>query len=269
MRETQKKAAEIRKLAFRLMKDVGGGHYGGNLSEIEILTTLYDGVMNVSPSQLEQADRDRFVMSKGHGGFGLYSVLSYFGFVDYEFLSKNDQNGVMIPKHASTCVPGVEVSTGSLGQGLSIAVGMALAAKADRTTVRVYTMLGDGECGEGQVWEAAMTAGKYGLDNLTAVIDNNRLAFDGPTEDVMPLAPFSDKWRSFGWRAVEVDGHDTSALREALESAKRSIGKPVVIIANTVKGKGISYMEGVPQWHAGSLTAQEYTQGMEELEAVQ
>ncbi len=267
MGNTQSKAKEVRKIAFRLMADVGGGHYGGNLSEIEILTTLYDGVMNVRPDMPKWEQRDRFIMSKGHGGFGLYAVLNYFGFVDYSFLAEDDKDGVMVPKHASTHVPGVDVSTGSLGQGLSIAVGAALISRVDMPDVRVYTMLGDGECNEGQVWEAAMTAGKYRLGHLTAIVDNNRLEFDGPTEDVMPLEPFADKWAAFGWHVIRVDGHDTNALKAAFDAAKAETGKPTVIIADTVKGKGISYMENITEWHAGTVTALQYELGVKELEA--
>lgn len=266
MYDTQKKANDARKLAFRLMKDVGGGHYGGNLSEIEILTVLYDGVMNVRPDEPHWPERDRFVMSKGHGGFGLYAVLSYFGFVDYESLANDDEFGVMIPKHASTHVPGVEVSTGSLGQGLSMATGIALAAKADNLPIHVYTMLGDGECCEGQIWEAAMTAGKYRLDNLIAVVDNNQLAFDGPSAEIMPVEPFCDKWAAFGWHTIRTDGHDCTALRKAFEEAKQSHGAPTVIIADTIKGKGVSFMEMQTNWHAGTVTEAQYEQGMNDLE---
>lgn len=266
MGDTRRKADEIRRLAFRLMADVGGGHYGGNLSEIEILTVLYNSVLNVRPDCPHWPERDYFVMSKGHGGFGLYAVLSYFGFVPYQALAENDQYGVMVPKHASTHVPGVEVSTGSLGQGLSIANGIALAMRADKSPARVYVMLGDGECNEGQVWEAAMTAGKYQLDHLTAVIDNNHLEFDGPTEEVMPMEPFRAKWEAFGWHVLETDGHDTGALENAFCEAKSLTGKPTVIIASTVKGRGISFMEGQTTWHAGTVTEQQYEQGMRELE---
>jgi len=261
---SQEKAREIRKIAFKLMNQVGGGHYGGNLSEIEILTVLYDGEMNVKPDEPDWENRDRFVMSKGHGGFGLYAVLSYFGFVDYRMLAEDDEFGVMVPKHASVHVPGVEVSTGSLGQGLSMAVGMAITARAKKTPIKVFTMLGDGECNEGQVWEAAMTAGKYGLDNLIAIVDNNRLEFDGPTQEVMPVEPFEDKWRSFGWHVQRVDGHNTEALHQAIDAAKAAKG-PGVIIADTIKGKGISYMENQVKWHAGTVTGEQYQKGMEEL----
>ena len=266
MGDTRRKADEVRRLAFQLMAGVGGGHYGGNLSEIEIITVLYDSVLNVKPDYPDWPERDYFVMSKGHGGFGLYAVLSYFGFVPYRMLAENDQYGVMIPKHASTHVPGVEVSTGSLGQGLSISNGIALAMRADSSKAHVYVMMGDGECNEGQIWEAAMTAGKYKLDNLIAVIDNNRLEFDGPTEEVMPLEPFRTKWEAFGWNVLETDGHDTDALEGAFRQAKSLTGKPTVIIANTIKGKGISYMEGQTDWHAGTVTKEQYEQGMRELE---
>ena len=266
MMDLQKQSREVRRQAFQLMADVGGGHYGGNLSEIEALTVLYGKVLNVKAEDPQWPERDRFVMSKGHGGFGLYATLNYFGFVDYRTLAEDDAYGVMIPKHASTHVPGVEVSTGSLGQGLSIANGIALGLRADGSNSRVYTLLGDGECNEGQIWEAAMTAGKYKLDNLCAVIDNNRYEFDGPTAEVMPIEPLRSKWEDFGWNVYEVDGHDTEALLAAFEAAKEFKGKPSMIIAVTVNGKGISYMENVTTWHAGSVTKEQFELGMAELE---
>ena len=266
MVSTKEKAAEVRKIAFQLMHDVGGGHYGGNLSQLEILTSLYDGEMNIDPHNLTMPDRDRFVLSKGHGGYGYYAVLNYFGFVDYKTLSEKDKCGVMIPKHVSKDVPGVEVSTGSLGQGLSIAVGMAIAAKRDGKGVRVFTMLGDGECNEGQVWEAAMTANKYKLGNLIAIIDNNKLAFDGPTEEVMPMESFEEKFKAFGWNTLRCDGHDCDALHAAIKEAKQETDRPTVIVADTIKGKGISFMENVVTWHAGNCNDEEYAQGMKELE---
>lgn len=260
-------AADVRRIAFRLMADVGGGHYGGNLSEIEILTVLYRDVLHIKPEDPKWEGRDRFVMAKGHGGFGLYAALCYSGFVSYEELARGDGCGVMVSKHASTHVAGVEVSTGSLGQGLSIACGMALAMKADHKASRVYTLLGDGECNEGQVWEAAMLAGKYRLDNLAAVIDNNRLEFDGRTEDIMPVEPLRAKWEAFGWNVEEVDGHDVEQLRAAFQKAGQTPGRPTVIIAYTVKGKGISYMEDRVEWHAGAVTKEQFEIGMRELEA--
>ncbi len=266
MKNTQEKAAAVRKLAFQLMYDVGGGHYGGNLSQLEILTTIYDGNLNIDPKQPDQPDRDRFVLSKGHGGFGYYAVLCHFGFVDYPSLADGDEHGVMIPKHASHHVPGVEVSTGSLGQGFSISVGMALGLKQDYPSSRVYVMMGDGECNEGQIWEAAMTAGKYKLDNLIAFVDNNHLEFDGPTAEVMPIEPIEDKWRAFGWNVLRTDGHDCAKLQAAIDEAKAFAGAPTVIIADTIKGKGISYMENVTTWHAGACTPEQFEQGMKDLE---
>jgi len=266
MSNLQNKASEVRRVAFKLMHDVGGGHYGGNLSEIEALTVLYGGVMNVKPEDPTWEGRDRFVMSKGHGGFGLYATLSYFGFVDYSVLANDDQYGVMIPKHASTEVPGVEVCTGSLGQGLSIANGIALGLKANGNPAGVYVLLGDGECNEGQIWEAAMTSAKYKLDSLIAVIDNNQYEFDGPTNEIMPIEPLEEKWRSFGWETFRVNGHNTSELEKMLNEAKKVVGKPSVIIADTIKGKGISFMENVTTWHAGSVSDEQYELGMKELE---
>ena len=240
---------------------LGGGHYGGCLSIIEILVQLYFREMRVDPANPQWPQRDRLVLSKGHAGFGLYAVLAQRGFFPSSKLSELE-NGVMLPKHADKHrVPGVDVSTGSLAQGISIAVGMAIAAQKARKGVRVFSVLGDGELNEGQVWEAAMTAAKYKLDNLIAVVDRNRLSVDGNTDEVMPMGDLEKKWEAFGWNVEKADGHDFAQLSAAFAKARASTGRPTVIIANTVKGKGISFMEGVMEWHGGACTPEQQTQG--------
>lgn len=265
-RSLENVALAARQNLFQSLGTLGGGHYGACLSEIELLTYLYGKEMNVDPNHPELENRDRFVLSKGHGGFGLYSVLAEFGFMKKERLSARE-NGVMLPKHADKHrIPGVDVSTGSLGQGLSIACGMALSAKRDGSGVRVYAVMGDGECNEGQIWEAAMCAGKYHLNNLVAAVDCNRLQFDGYTEDVMPMEPFPDKWVACGWHAIVVEnGHDFSQLEKAYQEARTIQDKPVVIIAYTIKGKGVSFMENVINWHGGTCNEEQLKQGYHDL----
>lgn len=260
-------ANNARKNLFEAFYKLGSGHYGAVLSEIEPLVYLYFKEMNVRPDDPNWEGRDRFVLSKGHGGFGLYAVLAERGFIPRERLSAYE-NGVMLPKHADKHrIPGVDISTGSLGQGFSMATGMAIAAQRDKKDIRVYTLLGDGECNEGQVWEAAMAAAKYRLDNFVAVIDKNVLQFDGGTEEVMPLEPFALKWEAFGWHAINVmDGHNFDYLEKAFEEARATKDRPTVIIANTIKGKGISFMEGVTAWHGGSCNDDNYKQGLSDLE---
>jgi transketolase len=258
-------ALSARRNLFSSLCELGGGHFGACLSEIEILTYLYFEEMNIRPEDPDWSGRDRFVLSKGHGGYGLYSVLAERGFMPKERLSYYE-NGVMLPKHADRHrIPGVDVSTGSLGQGLSIACGMALAAKRDGSRVRVFSLLGDGECNEGQIWEAAMFACKYQLDNLAAAVDVNALQFDGKCEDVMPMESLADKWQSFGWHVFEADGHDFNEIRKAYVKARDVKKQPTIILFNTIKGKGISFMENVAKWHGGSCNEEELKQGYEDL----
>lgn len=264
-RRLEEIALDARRNLFSSLGELGGGHYGACLSEIEILTYLYFEEMKIRPQEPEWEGRDRFVLSKGHGGFGLYAVLAERGFLAKERL-KVYENGVMLPKHADKHrIPGVDVSTGSLGQGLSIACGMAIAAKQDGAGIRVYALLGDGECNEGQIWEAAMMAGKYKLSNLVAAVDFNFLQFDGRTEDVMPLEPFADKWRAFGWNVIEAAGHDFESIRRAYKKARNIVDKPSIIIMRTVKGKGISFMENSVKWHGGTCNEEQLAQGYTDL----
>jgi len=265
-RSLEQVALAARQNLFKALGDLGSGHYGACLSEIELITYLYFEEMNVDPAKPDWAERDRFVLSKGHGGFGLYAVLAERGFMPRERLGRLE-DGVMLPKHADKHrVPGVDISTGSLGQGLSVACGMALCATREGKGVRVYAVLGDGECNEGQIWEAAMAAGKYRLGNLVAAVDYNHLQFDGTTDDVMPLEPFADKWRACGWHAITIeDGHDFDLIRKAYAEARMVEDKPVVILAHTVKGKGISFMENALVWHGGSCNEEQLKQGYRDL----
>ena len=264
----QEIANEIRRTTFWAISKAGGGHYGGSLSCIEILTALYFSIMNVDPTNPDWTGRDRLVMSKGHAGPALYCTLAQKGFFPKEFLLELDRNGSSLPKHADMKVKGVDISTGSLGQGLSYACGMALAAKIDHKDFYTYVVIGEGECNSGQIWEAAMAINKYELNNLVAIVDRNHLQIDGTNEEVMPLDPFLDKWISFGWDADEVEGHDVEAIRDKLLQAKSST-KPTVIVANTIKGKGISFMENCVAWHSGKIDEEQYQEGKNELGIVE
>lgn len=263
----KEKAQELRKKTFETIYNAGGGHYGGSLSAIEIMTTLYYDVMNLRPQEPTWPDRDRFILCKGHAGPPLYVILADRGFIDPARLKELDVNGGSLPKHVDRLkVQGIDYSSGPLGQGLSVACGMASAAKLDNKDLYVYALMGDGELDEGQIWEAAMTAAHYKLDNLVAIVDRNMNQIDGTTEDVMALEPLPEKWEAFGWHVQVVDGHDTDAIKEAINTAKTMKEKPSVIIANTIKGKGISFMENQYKWHSGQITEEQFVQGMRELE---
>ena len=263
----KKKAQELRRRTFETIYNAGGGHYGGSLSAIEIMTVLYYDVMRIDRKNPNWEDRDRFILAKGHAGPPLYVILADLGIIDSARLAELDQNGGSLPKHVDRLkVQGIDYSSGPLGQGLSVACGMAAAAKQDGKDLYVYTLLGDGELDEGQVWEAAMTAGHYKLDHLIAFVDRNRNQIDGTTEDVMTLEPLADKWAAFGWHVQVIDGHDTDAIKAAVEAAKAETGRPSVIIANTVKGKGISFMENQYKWHSGQITPEQFAIGCKDLE---
>lgn len=255
-------AKSSRRNILRMIFNAGSGHPGGSLSEIDILTALYFRALNVDPQNPKWSGRDRFILSKAHACPGLYATLAARGFFPEEELMSFRQIDSRLQGHAHVMTPGVEMCGGSLGQGLSFAVGCALAMKMDGLPNRVFALLGDGECDEGQIWEAAMSAAHYGLGNLTAIVDRNRIQNDRFTDDVMKLEPLADKWRAFGWRALDVDGHDMADLAPALES--RSDG-PTVIIARTVKGKGVSFMENNPAYHGASPDKSEFERAMAEL----
>ena len=263
---------EFKAIARGLRRDVvemtfaaGSGHPGGSLSEIDILTALYLGAMRHDPQNPAWPDRDRFILSKGHACPGLYAVLARCGYFPQQELSTFRTINSRLQGHAHTMTPGVEMNSGSLGQGLSFAVGTALAANLDKKGHRVYALLGDGECDEGQVWEAAMSAAHYGLDNLTAFVDRNRIQNDRFTSEVMELEPLADKWRAFGWNTLDIDGHDISQVLDAIAEAKKTHGQPTVIIARTVKGKGVSFMENNPDFHGRAPNKEEYELAMGEL----
>ena len=247
-----------------------GSHIGAIFSLAEIMATLYTGVLNVNPADPAMPERDRLILSKGHAGAAVYAALAERGFFPVEELKTHYANGSRLSGHVShKGVPGVEFSTGSLGHGLPAAAGMALGAKKDHAPWRVYCVLGDGECDEGSVWETALQARQFALDNLIAVVDFNRMQSLDFCENTLALEPFADKWRAFGWRAIETDGHDVDALRAAFDEAKGNLGggQPTVVIAKTVKGKGVSFMENNILWHYRTPQGEEYEAALRELEA--
>lgn len=267
MSNLKSKSQEIRKKTFEAIYNAGGGHFGGSLSAVEIITTLYFEAMKIDKNDCNWKDRDRFILAKGHAGPLLYVILSEIGYIEKSRIAELDKNGGSLPKHVDRLkVEGIEYSSGPLGQGLSVACGIAAAMKSDKKDSRVYVLTGDGELDEGQIWEAAMTASHYKLDNLTAIVDRNLNQIDGTTEDVMALEPLADKWEAFGWNVINTDGHDTEKILTAINEAKNIKGKPSVIIANTVKGKGISFMEGQYKWHSGQISEEQFEIGLRDLE---
>lgn len=260
------KANDIRIDIIKMLHEAGSGHPGGSLSAADILTVLYFHEMKGDPKDPEKKDRDTFILSKGHGAPVLYAALAHRGYFPREELMTLRKLGTRLQGHPDMRkLPGVEISTGSLGQGFSGAVGIALAGKLDKSSGRVYTMLGDGELQEGLVWEAFMSASHFGLDNLTAIIDWNGLQIDGKNDDVMCIQPLGEKLRSFCWEVIEIDGHNIEAIVKAFEQAKTVQGKPVAIIAKTVKGKGVSFMENNPGWHGKAPNEDEAKQAVQEL----
>jgi transketolase len=261
----KRKAAEIRTELLTMIYEARTGHTGGSLSSTDILTVLYYKVMNVDPSNPKWENRDRYVQSKGHSVEALWAILADKGFFPKEELKTFSQFGSRLIGHPNNKVPGIEMNTGALGHGLPISVGMALAAKMDGKSYQVFTLMGDGEQAEGSVWEGAMAAAQYKLDNLVAIIDRNRLQITGSTEDVMGLEPLGAKWRSFGWEVVEVDGNDIEQLVEVFSNTPRVVGKPTLIVANTIKGKGISIAENQVGWHHRVPTKEEFELAIDEL----
>lgn len=244
---------------------VNGAHFGGSLSLVEIMAVLYSQIMNLNAATPAEALRDRLILSKGHGVMAQYAALRQVGVLDAEALHSFKQNDSKLSAHpAINLEMGIEFSSGSLGQGLSLGVGSALALQMKgNTSSRVYVVLGDGECGEGAIWEAALSASRYGLRNLVAIIDRNRLQYDGDTEMILPLENFAEKWKAFGWDVANCNGHDEEQLVVVLSESHQ---KPFVLIADTVKGKGVSFMENSPQWHNGVLTKSMYETALSELE---
>ena len=266
---------ELEKIAKQIRIDIinevyygKSGHPGGSLSCTDILTVLYFNQMNIDPKNPKSEDRDRFVLSKGHCSPALYGTLSERGFFDREKLTTFRGIDSILQGHPDMKkIPGVDMSTGSLGQGLSCANGMAIASKLDRKANRIYCLMGDGEIEEGQVWEAAMSASKYKLDNLCVIVDNNNLQIDGTIEEVMSSYPIDEKFKSFGFHTITINGHDINQIIQAFEEAKTIKGKPTAIIAKTVKGKGVSFMENAVGWHGKAPNEEEYKKAMAELKA--
>ena len=260
-------AKKLRRHIITMIGKANSGHPGGSLSVVEILTALYFKVLKHKPSDPGWIDRDRFILSKGHAAPALYAALAECGYLPVEELATLRQLNSRLQGHTDRITtPGVEMSAGALGQGLSFALGVALGSRLNSQSYRVYVLLGDGECDEGQVWEAAMAAAHFKADNLVAIVDNNRLQLDGWTSDVMNLALFTEKWRAFGWHIVEVDGHNLTQLIDAFEQAKLVKGKPVAIIAHTIKGKGVSFMENNADFHGKPPNPEEVKIALKELE---
>lgn len=261
-------ARQIRILVLKMLTKAGSGHTGGSLSAVEVITALYFQKMRIRPQDPTWEDRDRFVLSKGHGCPALYAAMALAGFFPIEELMTLRQMDSRLQGHPDMrMLPGIDFSTGSLGQGLSVANGMALAARLDNKDLRVYVLMGDGEIQEGQIWEAAMAASHYKIDNLCGILDFNKLQIDGQVLEVMSIAPVADKWKSFGWEVMEVDGHDFSQILPALNRAEEVKGKPSLIIAHTIKGKGVSFMENQSKYHGVAPTKDELKKALLELGA--
>lgn len=270
LQDLQSLAGEIRETAMEMISDAGSSHIGGVFSAAEILSVLYGDVLRVRPEEPDWPERDRFIMSKGHACAGLYATLALRGFMPEERLSEFYVDGGSLAGHAThKGVPGVEVSTGSLGHGLALGVGLAEGARRTHSDPwRVYVLLSDGECDEGSTWEAALRAPEWNLGNLTAIVDYNKIQSLGRVEEVLDLEPFAEKWSSFGWDVHEVDGHDVSELKQVLEdqSTPSAPGRPRCVIAHTVKGKGVSFMEDDLLWHYRSPQDEEYERALAELQ---
>jgi transketolase len=261
----EKKAAQIRIDLLKMIYEANTGHTGGSLSCTDILTVLYYSIMKINPADPYWEDRDRFILSKGHSVEAYYCILADKGFFPREDLKTFCKFGSKLIGHPNNEVPGIEMNTGSLGHGLPIAVGMALAAKMDKKSWRVFVLTGDGELAEGTIWEGAIAAAHYNLDNLIAIVDRNNLQMSGNTEEVMKLEPLKEKWKSFGWEVMVVDGNDVEELKNALKSVPKIKNKPTVLIANTKKGKGVSFIEDMADWHHKVPTYEQLQQAIKEL----
>lgn len=261
----EKKAREIRRLIVKMLAKAGSGHPGGSLSSTDIMTCLYFSVMKIDPKKPNWPERDRFHLSKGHCCPVWYAILAKAGYFSEEKLWTLRQLGSVLQGHPDRRTPGVEVASGSLGQGLSVALGMALAGKMDKKDYRVYCLLGDGEIQEGNIWEAAMATSHFKCDNLCAILDYNRYQIDGRVDEIMNLEPIEEKWKAFGWYTIEIDGHKIPQILEAFDEAKTIKEKPTIIIAHTIKGKGVSFMENVVDFHGRAPTKEEEIKALEEL----
>ncbi len=267
--ELKRTANEVRKGIVTAVHAAGAGHPGGSLSAADIFTYLYFEEMNIDPQDPKNPDRDRFVLSKGHTAPGLYSVMAQRGYFPVEELTTLRKLGSRLQGHPSMqYLPGLDMSSGSLGQGISVACGMALSAKLDGKDFRTYTLLGDGEIEEGQVWEAAMFAGFRKLDNLVVIVDNNGLQIDGPIDEVCSPYPIDKKFEAFNFHVINIDAHDFDAIRAAFEEARQTKGQPTAIIAHSLKGKGVSFMEGQVAWHGVAPNDEEYAKAMDDLNKI-
>lgn len=262
----QAHSQHIRRNVLEIAARVKSSHIGGSFSVADILTALYFKVLRINPKNPNDANRDRLIFSKGHCALALYATLAERGFVRESVLGDFFADGKLLTGHPTrNCIPGVEASTGSLGHGLSVAAGIAYAARMDKKKYRAYAVLSDGECDEGSTWEAAMSAAHHKLDNIVAIIDYNRLQGFGRTDEVLTLEPLAEKWKSFGWAVKEVDGHDFTELLDAFKKAPFIKGKPSVVIAHTVKGKGVSFMENSLDWHYKYPQGEEFARALKEL----
>ncbi len=266
IKDLENKAKQIRRLIIQMLAKAGSGHPGGSLSATDLVTALYFAVLRYKSNEPSWPERDRFHMSKGHCCPLWYAVLAQAGYFPEEKLFTLRQLGSMLQGHPDRRTPGVEAASGSLGQGLSVALGMSLAAKIDKKDYRVYVLLGDGETQEGNIWEAAMASSHYKCDNLCAMLDYNGLQIDGKVKDIMALEPLNAKWQAFGWHVIEIDGHSMGQILSAYEEAKTVKGKPSIIIAHTIKGKGVSFMENVLDFHGRAPTKEEAEKALKELE---
>ena len=266
--ELKKIAKDLRKKIVTMIYEAKSGHPGGSLSVTDFVTACYFQEMNVDPKNPKWADRDRFVLSKGHSCPALYAALATRGFFAEEILHTLRKEGSPLQGHPNMQCPGVDIPTGSLGQGLACAVGMAIGLKADKKNPRVFAVLGDGECQEGEIWEAAATAAKYKLDNLIVFVDNNHLQLDGVTDEIMPNLDLAQKFSAFGFEAYEIDGNDIEKILETFDAIRANVqnGKPKCIIGNTIKGKGVSFMENAPGWHGVAPNKEQYDKAITELE---
>jgi len=266
VKHLRKKATEIRKDILRMLYAAGSGHAGGSLSMVEILISLYYYSLKHDPKNPLWKNRDKVLLSKGHGCPALYAVLADTGYFPKKELSTLRKIGSRLQGHPQLGLPGLEISSGSLGQGLSIAVGMALSDKMDGLFSRIYCIMGDGETNEGQVWEAAMSASHYNLDKICAIIDFNKLQIDGFCCEIMNMGSYVHKWESFGWKVIEADGHDLTSLMDALDAAEEVKDKPQIILAHTIKGKGVSFMENQVKWHGIAPKKNELEAALKELD---
>ena len=266
IKELKKKAIGLRKDILKMLTMAGSGHTGGSMSIVEILLVLYYYAMKNDPKNPSWEKRDRFLLSKGHGCPALYAVLAGKGYFDKEKLWTLRKLGSQLQGHPQLGLSGIEISSGSLGQGLSIANGVAMAARLEKLDARIYCLMGDGETNEGQVWEAAMTAAHYKLDNVCAIIDYNKLQIDGFCCEVKDMGSYMNKWKDFGWHIIETDGHDMEKLMDAFDEAKKTKGLPSLVLAHTVKGKGISFVENKVGWHGIAPKKEEYERAVAELD---